>query len=1042
MQLGTTMRPKVVSIVLLLTLFTSFVCGALPSVMRYPNLTVDNGANTEAPLQLQSKRGDSLIKEFDDAVQQDEIPRNDLENTVTTHPEFDSLMIQSTNRESQARIDSSECVNRIITPFPIEHESDISESGQVSLNQPPPPSGANPGVTSLIYRNDSTGDQTTWALADSVVDVNITVKGPFSIGDRIDFNLYKRVNTMPPSLWDSWYYIFTFTLETNVSAVFNIYDEALDTNAFIYGEGFGQVDAYYFALYKNYANFYDGLNYEGHFLWMWGGLHFDYTTWLNSTSIQLSVAEPGWEIKAKTYFEVVNGPMAGVSIDIRVMFDNVLWFDDVWWLDTLTLAGGGVVHPGRWVIYWTSYIAIPTNRIYGLSIGMTRGIFVEAWRNAVQIYHGGSSGHELHIIPNIPNQAPLVSISYPVDGQIIESSTADAYCKIMDANSPYDIDTVTLYLDGTPTDITSYYSPSTQSAAFQISFPGGYLGLMNITIVAEDNSGEIGRDTALVGVYPPEALFPSNYQTGELDVSGNLYTEIFEWSQRLTWSTDENWNITVTPFIRFTFTLDSLIHLIYGLPEIIEAGDIFTALLRVSSVSFPLTLRLEIGFDYYFLADGTYEFSGSMLFLDESWGTSIPVELGVDVIDLRYDIPEIASIMQALTKYTLSTSMILPSPISWLAELILTIDIIPQLKVRNSLGCVVSGTGCTVDRTQLTWLGTDMIGINCTADSTLDGTDDVELNLTDFALQSSLGMSLGVNLTLTGKLLTFPILSINVNQWMHDYLGITIPSLDMWLIDVAVPLPGSTNLQIPVAMKQVDASMTEISATETQILVTVKLEDNFGNPVTGASVAGLIGSTPYTATSIGSGKYRFTLPYTSSSFDLDVSATKAGCIIDDTTITIFIDPHTVDESPPQISSIEHNPETPESNEGVIITATITDTITDVETALLYYSVNSGPWQSIAMNSAGDTFSVTIPGQPSGSVVRYYIEAIDSVGHRCTSSEHSYTVAASTTTTTTTTDTSELPPPPGIPGFPAIAIVIGVCTASGVAILVRRRKQFN
>jgi len=59
--------------------------------------------------------------------------------------------------------------------------------------------------------------------------------------------------------------------------------------------------------------------------------------------------------------------------------------------------------------------------------------------------------------------------------------------------------------------------------------------------------------------------------------------------------------------------------------------------------------------------------------------------------------------------------------------------------------------------------------------------------------------------------------------------------------------------------------------------------------------------------------------------------------------------------------------------------------TTVETATLYYRLNGGDFQSVEMTSVtGDSMSAAIPQQASGSVVSYYLKAVDNDGLSFTS----------------------------------------------------------
>jgi len=121
------------------------------------------------------------------------------------------------------------------------------------------------------------------------------------------------------------------------------------------------------------------------------------------------------------------------------------------------------------------------------------------------------------------------------------------------------------------------------------------------------------------------------------------------------------------------------------------------------------------------------------------------------------------------------------------------------------------------------------------------------------------------------------------------------------------------------------------------------------------------------------------------------------------TYTIGSEEELVDNTPPQIGDIELDPGSPTYEDTVVIQANITElgeNDTGVETATLYYSVDGGvTWNNVDMTLvSGDEYNgiweATIPSQPYGTQVQYYITATDYQGNSQTSSISSYTVGDS------------------------------------------------
>jgi len=86
---------------------------------------------------------------------------------------------------------------------------------------------------------------------------------------------------------------------------------------------------------------------------------------------------------------------------------------------------------------------------------------------------------------------------------------------------------------------------------------------------------------------------------------------------------------------------------------------------------------------------------------------------------------------------------------------------------------------------------------------------------------------------------------------------------------------------------------------------------------------------------------------------------------------------------PTFINLSHAPVVPTSGQPVTASVTAADP-DSVATAVLYYAVNSGAWQTLpitpqAMSGNTATLGAVVPGQASGSIVQFYIEATDALG---------------------------------------------------------------
>jgi parallel beta-helix repeat protein len=97
-------------------------------------------------------------------------------------------------------------------------------------------------------------------------------------------------------------------------------------------------------------------------------------------------------------------------------------------------------------------------------------------------------------------------------------------------------------------------------------------------------------------------------------------------------------------------------------------------------------------------------------------------------------------------------------------------------------------------------------------------------------------------------------------------------------------------------------------------------------------------------------------------------------------------------APPSITGVARAPNTPNYDEAVQVTATITDEKT-VDEALLSYACGSA-WNNVSMSGFGNAFNASIPAQQFGTLVQYRIYANDTDGNWAVTSVYSYTVGDS------------------------------------------------
>lgn len=107
-----------------------------------------------------------------------------------------------------------------------------------------------------------------------------------------------------------------------------------------------------------------------------------------------------------------------------------------------------------------------------------------------------------------------------------------------------------------------------------------------------------------------------------------------------------------------------------------------------------------------------------------------------------------------------------------------------------------------------------------------------------------------------------------------------------------------------------------------------------------------------------------------------------------------INPYDIDIAPPVIGVPVLRPSKPVENENVTVIVAISDDSSGINKAVLWYKAGNSKWQSQIMtyNSTMNLWVGNIPSEPVGTIVEYYIEATDNVGHNTKTQIYSYKVA--------------------------------------------------
>ncbi len=79
---------------------------------------------------------------------------------------------------------------------------------------------------------------------------------------------------------------------------------------------------------------------------------------------------------------------------------------------------------------------------------------------------------------------------------------------------------------------------------------------------------------------------------------------------------------------------------------------------------------------------------------------------------------------------------------------------------------------------------------------------------------------------------------------------------------------------------------------------------------------------------------------------------------------------------PVVSNVIRNPTAPNNTQGFDVSATVSDADSGIASADLYYRVDSGSWQKVAMSGAEPSYQGTIPVQSYDAFVEYYVNGTD------------------------------------------------------------------
>ncbi len=571
-------------------------------------------------------------------------------------------------------------------------------------------SESDPNITHIYWQNytgDVSGNWVTWMQPGGKVRIWFEVKGPISASGpsmTVWFGEVKSMSTEYGTYLDVGDLNGFGNLGVNETWWF-YWDQVLPIGSGYYGWGSGLVNAftlrlYHAILYPWVTPYYEGLYDKYNYLNMYGEIRVRSVAWYNSTGpAEIRVAQKGWKVSPLFAVSIDNAPVWGASFETEWRGDVVWWPDThINWSAVNTVSGK--MFPGNYSVYprtspssssWL-FCQIDPSAAYGSGIGQTRGVYCKLFVSSVEIYSSNNEGALLYVVDKISNQAPQINVIAPLDGEVFTESllTLDAF--VTDPNSNYDINTLLLFVDGVSSNVKPNYNIVQGRLATAVGLPQSG-SVVNLTVSAQDRGGLRSSATVLILSDNPPAYFPAGYVTSSQHYSLAFLNHQFAWEGRLSFEPGPDVNFTLTPKASFNVACSVAFDMYTGTPQSVHSGENYTTYVMVSNPRLTLSIDFAVKMDYY-LRILTGVLSGTATLFQKHWDASMGLLLGVDVLDLRYDIPGVSQYISKFTHYEISLLDAIPI-ISDFASVRLSVDIVPLLKVSNVLSADIVGSGCT-----------------------------------------------------------------------------------------------------------------------------------------------------------------------------------------------------------------------------------------------------------------------------------------------------------------------------------------------------------
>ncbi|MCY3413257.1 MAG: hypothetical protein INQ03_16575 [Candidatus Heimdallarchaeota archaeon] len=833
-------------------------------------------------------------------------------------------------------------------------------------------------VLKVLYKNTSSGQYINHGVPGMELEVCTLVQGP--INEDFDFSLRGTSGSGSDLKLTEYYYDLDLTSSQTlwINITYTLHDLTTINN--------NDIRFYYIFMETPTwnVNIYDGRDEsraDAFRLYVKGSIAIDKIVFFNNSiasDTKISLAQKNWKLVPRFYFQIINAPIWGFTLD--PFFKN----DIVWGIDTAATYNGldltltDTYDQGNY--YWTPYnssslpaqLIIDPSRTYGTGLFETRGIFGGISDNLDGSYNEAPylesrSESTILVTDDIKYTDPVIKLITPNTGKMINNSEVYVYALIESSLSNGLIESILI----NETEVISDYNPWTTelTTIYNISnYTEDTIYLLNITVI--DKGGRTTSELIYLQSNIESFFEPHGYKSDISVKSNSIFTFYTSFSTVFSYLRDDV-NISLIPKFEISLEINQTTHTGLSIPEEFEGGIDETIFLMMKNPSLSFKINLKLSLNYIFQSEN-YFFAGSWVLYDDNYFVLKIIELGVKEFHLNEFID--SDILRKITHFEVDVIDILPSYISWLGNLVLSLDIDPYIKLISSMKVDLQIDGGTASQDSFIWNSEGIKYTEVTPDPSYNGNTSV--TITNVQLELLAGFQVDFILTLNGNILGYQITSVNLNDWLRDYFGIIIPVFSRWFDVIYVDFPDGVSLTSYTLPTRSTVQLIGHQELTTSQKLRFNYSTSLGNIENAVVNTTFLGAT-YTATEIGNGLYELVLPLTSANTTIQVNFTRIYQQSKYYNIYLSNIISDGDIISPSIDSLSHTSGSITNSTQISISASITDNV-EVYSAILYYSTNGGiSWNSILMSNP---YTVNLGTFDPNTILCYYVNASDTSGN--------------------------------------------------------------